>query len=243
MELSIGLPEGLLLRLSHGELTLFENDWKTVRRQIDLSILDGAQIADVTWSHKLWAAVVSVPERNQLFRWDAYTQALVEFAGTGESGRRDGKVSHAKFAATSGSIEDPDGRIWIVDRDSSSLRYLEFDMDKGDGDPQVVTLVGRHGAGWQDGPAEEAKLRTPESVNILYDGSIVIADTGNNAVRVLDRETQELRTVLGGPEIDEDEADFTENIVLDRPHTVDVADGELWVVDDNGRHHVEVAPV
>lgn len=243
MELSIGLPEGLLLRLSRGELTLFENDWKTVRRQIDLSILEGAPIADVTWSHKLWAAVVVVPQRHQLFRWDAYTNALVEFAGTGESGRRDGRVAQAKFAGTSGSIEAPDGRIWIVDRDSSSLRYLEFDMDKGDADPHVVTVIGRHGAGWVDGGVEEAKLSAPESVNILNDGSIVIADTGNDAVRVLDLETQEIRTIMGGVGLEEADTDFTDDVVLRRPYLVDVADGELWVVDDNGRHHVEVAPV
>lgn len=243
MELSIGLPEGLMLRLSNGQLSLLENDWKTVRRQIDLSVLDGAQIADITWSHKLTAAVVAVAERNQLFRWDAYTNALVEFAGAGESGRRDGKVAHAKFAATCGTVEDPEGRIWLVDRDSSSLRYLSFDMDKGDGDPHVVTVIGKHGAGFQDGPAETAKLQSPESVNILYDGSVVIADTGNQAIRVLERESMELRTVAGGPNLTQDQIDFEEAIELQRPHLVEVADGEVWVIDDNGRHHVEIAPV
>ncbi|WP_231559505.1 integrase [Kocuria sp. ZOR0020] len=243
MELSIGLPEGLLLRLSNGDLTLYEDDWKTVRRQIDLSILEGAQIADITWSHKLWAAVVAVPERNQLFRWDAYTNALVEFAGTGEPGRRDGKVAHAKFAATCGTVEDSDGRVWLVDRDSSALRYLEFDLDKGDGDPHVVTVVGRHGAGYADGAADEARLSAPESVHILYDGSVVVADTGNHAIRVLDRESLELRTVVGGPDLTEADTDFSDDMVLQRPHLVEVADGELWVVDDNGRHHVEVTPV
>ncbi|NHU85255.1 integrase [Kocuria sp. JC486] len=243
MELSIGLPEGLLLKLSGGELTLFEKDWTTVRRQIDLSILEGAPIADITWSHKLWAAVVAVPDRHQLFRWDAYTNALVEFAGTGEPGRRDGRVAHAKFAATCGTIEDSEGRIWLVDRDSSSLRYLEFDLDKGDADPHVVTVIGRQGAGYVDGEAGQAKLSAPESVHILYDGSVVVADTGNNAVRVLDLETQELRTVLGGPELTQEDTDFTEDIVLNRPYLVEVADGELWVTDDNGRHHVEVVSV
>lgn len=243
MELSIGLPEGLMLRLSNGQLCLLENDWKTVRRPIDLSVLDGAQIADITWSHKLTAAVVAVPERNQLFRWDAYTNALVEFAGTGESGRRDGKVAHAKFAATCGTVEDPDGRIWLVDRDSSSLRYLSFDMDKGDGDPHVVTVIGKHGAGFHDGASETAKLQSPESVNILYDGSVVIADTGNQAIRVLERESMELRTVAGGPNLTQDQIDFEEAIELRRPHLVEVADSEVWVIDDNGRHHVEIAPV
>ncbi|MDO5619505.1 integrase [Kocuria sp.] len=243
MELSIGLPEGLLLRLSQGELTLYEDDWKTVRRHIDLSVLHGAQISDVTWSHKLLAAVVAVPERNQLFRWDAYTNALVEFAGTGESGRRDGKVAHAKFAGTCGTVEDSNGRVWLVDRDSSSLRYLTFDTDKVDGDPHVVTVIGKHGSGFQDGEAEHAKLLAPESVNILYDGSVVIADTGNQAIRVLDQESMEVRTVAGGPELTEDQIDFEDGIRLERPYLVEVADGELWAVDDNGRHHVEVAPV
>ena len=92
MELSIGLPDGLLMSAGDGtELTLYEADHTTVRRRINCSVLEGARIADIVWSHKLSAVVAAVPDKNQLFRWDPYTDALQEYGGTGEPGRRDGK--------------------------------------------------------------------------------------------------------------------------------------------------------
>ena len=95
MELSIGLPDGLLMNAGDGsELTLYEADHCTVRRRIDCSVLKGARMADIVWSHKLSAVVAAVPERHRLYRWDAYTDELQEWAGTGEPGRRDGTVSY-----------------------------------------------------------------------------------------------------------------------------------------------------
>lgn len=239
MELSIGLPDGLLMRLTEGNvLTLFEKDHETVRRTVDCSVLGGAPIADMVWSHKLSAVIVAVPSLHRLFRWDPYTDVLYEFAGTGESGRRDGKAAQAKFAATVSITEDGNGTLWLIDRDSSSLRCIEIDTDKPDGGPQVCTVVGRAGAGFTDGPADQAQLDHPEDLQILYDGSIVIADTGNDAIRHLDPASRELDTVYGGGT--EGSVEFDDDIELKRPVRVTVADSELWVEDDNGRHRLEL---
>jgi len=239
MELSIGLPDGLLMSAGDGsELTLYEADHTTVRRRIDCSVLAGARMADIVWSHKLSAVVAAVPDRNQLFRWDAYTDVLQEWAGTGEPGRRDGRVAQAKFAATVSITEGGDGRLWFVDRDSSSLRCLTIDTDRPDGDPHVVTVVGRHGAGYQDGPATEARLDHPEDLQMLYDGSVVVADTGNHALRHADVTDGEVTTICGGPDQVPDELS-DDDLVLQSPVRVTVADSQLWVEDANGRHQVE----
>ncbi|WP_233542866.1 NHL repeat-containing protein [Kocuria tytonis] len=239
MELSIGLPDGLLMSAGDGTaLTLYEADHTTVRRRIDCAVLEGARMADIVWSHKLSAVIAAVPERNRLFRWDAYTDSLQEWAGTGEAGRRDGKVAQAKFAATVSITEAGDGTLWLVDRDSSSLRRLEINTDRPDGDPRVTTVVGRHGAGYLDGPAADARLAHPEDLQILYDGSVVVADTGNHALRHVDLTDLEVTTVYGGPEREADEL-AGEDVVLDTPVRVTVADSQLWVEDRNGRHLVE----
>ena len=239
MELSIGLPDGLLVDAGDGTgLTLLEADHTTVRRRIGCEVLGGARISDIVWSHKLSAVVAAVPQRHQLFRWDVHSEALQEWAGTGEPGRRDGKVAQAAFAATVSITEAGDGRLWFVDRDTSALRFIEVDTDRPDGAPRVVTVVGRRGAGYQDGPAAEARLSRPEDLQMLYDGSVVVADTGNHAIRHVDTENWEVTTIAGGPEQGRDEfAD--EDVVLDRPVRVTVADGQLWVQDSNGRHQVE----
>ena len=239
MELSIGLPDGLLMSADDGtELTLYEADHATVRRRIDCSVLEGARISDIVWSHKLSAVVAAVPQRHQLFRWDAHTDSLQEWGGTGEPGRRDGKVAQAKFAATVSITEAGDGTLWFVDRDTSSLRCLVVDTDRPDGDPHVVTVVGRHGAGYLDGPAADARFDHPEDLQILYDGSVVVADTGNHALRHVDRTDREVTTIYGGPEQRADELG-DEDVVLDAPTRVTVADSHLWVEDRNGRHLVE----
>jgi hypothetical protein len=239
MELSIGLPDGLLMRLTEGNvLTLLEKDHETVRRTVDCSVLGGAPVVDMVWSHKLSAVIVAVPSLHKLFRWDPYTDDLYEFAGTGEPGRRDGKAAQAKFAATVSITEDGDGTLWLIDRDSSSLRRIDIDTDKPDGAPQVTTVVGRAGAGFTDGPSDSAQLDHPEDLQILYDGSIVIADTGNDAIRHLVPGSQELETVYGGDATAA--AEFEDDIELHRPVRVTVADSELWVDDDNGRDRLDL---
>lgn len=239
MELSIGLPDGLLMRAGDGpSLILYEADHTTVRRTIDCSCLNGAPMADIVWSHKLSAVIAAVPARHQLFRWDPYTDTLQEWAGTGEPGRRDGKVAQAKFAAPVSITECGDGRLWFVDRESSSLRYIEIDTDRPDGDPRVVTVIGRHGAGFADGPADQAKLEDPADLQVLYDGSIVVADTGNHAIRHLDTPRGEVFTIYGGPDQGGDEYDEGD-VILVSPTRVTVADSQLWVEDRNGRHMLE----
>ena len=54
-----------------------------------------------------------------------------------------------------------------------------------DGAVSTVTGNGFFDWGLVDGPAHEARLQRPGGVTMHHDGSVIIADTGNNRVRRL----------------------------------------------------------
>ena len=53
-------------------------------------------------------------------------------------------------------------------------------------DGKLITVAGQLGvSGFADGDAATAKFNAPVGLKIAPDGSIVIADTGNNVIRRL----------------------------------------------------------
>jgi hypothetical protein len=50
----------------------------------------------------------------------------------------------------------------------------------------VQTVVGHEGvAGWSDGISQQARLNKPTSISCLADASFIIADAGNNCLRLV----------------------------------------------------------
>jgi hypothetical protein len=87
----------------------------------------------------------------------------------------------------------PDGsRLWVVDSESSALRYVH--------DGQLHTVVGQglFDFGYVDGPAAEALLQHPLGVCALDNGTVLVADTYNGAVRRYDPGTGTVDTVAAG---------------------------------------------
>jgi hypothetical protein len=92
------------------------------------------------------------------------------------------------MAQPSGLSADGD-RLWIADSETSALRWISDDV--------LHTAVGQglFDFGHVDGPAKEALLQHPLGVAALPDGSVLIADTYNNAVRRYDPSTETVSTV------------------------------------------------
>lgn len=61
----------------------------------------------------------------------------------------------------------------------------------------MYTLAGNASAGFVDGPAADARFDTPGDIAVDDDGYIYIADTLNNAIRLVDPTTGEVSTVSG----------------------------------------------
>lgn len=142
---------------------------------------------DLTWSHVLNRAVITMAGIHQMWMFDPVTQGLAVLAGTTQEGLVDGPVVMSWWAQPSGVDELPDGRLVVADSETSAVRLL---------DPRtmrVSTLVGEglFDYGHVDGPAATARLQHPLGVTALPDGRIAVADTYNGSIRIIDEQGAE----------------------------------------------------
>lgn len=81
----------------------------------------------------------------------------------------------------------------------SAIIFLGLAASIQAADLEIVTLAGtgEKGFGGDGGPAAAAKLDNPFGVVVGPDGDIYFCDTGNHAVRKIDRETGVITTVAG----------------------------------------------
>ena len=139
-------------------------------------------------THQLW--VLHLAE-------DPADNTVAVLAGTSNEGIRDGAAHEAWFAQPSGLATSADGsRVWIADSETSALRSIAVTDDGF----EVTTHVGQglFDFGHVDGPADEALLQHPLGVAELPDGSVVVADTYNGALRRFDPAKGEVSTLTTG---------------------------------------------
>ncbi|MEU6645017.1 NHL domain-containing thioredoxin family protein [Saccharomonospora sp. NPDC046836] len=147
---------------------------------------------DVRWWDAVGGVVVAMAGNHTLSVFDPVAATVSRFAGTTVEGLRDGAAGEAFFAQTSGLAVAKD-RLWLVDAETSALRWIE---PSGDGFT-VYTAVGTDlfSFGHRDGKAPHALLQHPLGVAVLPDGSVAIADTYNGAIRRYDPATGEVTTL------------------------------------------------
>jgi hypothetical protein len=85
----------------------------------------------------------------------------------------------------------PSGNFLVSDTTRHQLVELA-----GDGET-VVRRIGSGARGFDDGTAEAATFSEPQGLALLDDGSVVVADTVNHALRRLDLATGEVTTLAG----------------------------------------------
>ena len=164
---------------------------------------------DVVWWPALSAVVVAMAGTHQLVAFDPLAESVALLAGTGHEGLVDGKLDTAWFAQPSGLAVSGD-RLWVADSETSALRFVDADV--------VHTAIGRglFAFGHKDGDATEALLQHPLGVTALPDGSVVICDTYNGAIRRYDPATNVVTTLAKD---------------LAEPSAAFVSDGVLVVVE------------
>ncbi|EHR63885.1 NHL domain-containing thioredoxin family protein [Saccharomonospora cyanea] len=154
---------------------------------------------DVRWWDAANGVVVAMAGNHTLSLFDPVEGTISRFAGTTVEGLRDASAAEAFFAQTSGLAVTGE-RLWLVDAETSALRYVERDGgDAGDAGGFVVrTAVGQDlfTFGHRDGAADSALFQHPLGVTVLPDGAIGVADTYNGAVRRFDPVTGEVTTLL-----------------------------------------------
>lgn len=106
--------------------------------------------------------------------------AIVTLAGTGEAGARGdgGPAAAAQLNAPSGVAFGPDGSLYIADTENHRIRRVS-----PGGLISTIAGTGAPGFSGDGGPATGAQLTSPGSVALGADGSLFVADTGNQRIR------------------------------------------------------------
>src|SRR5207253_1860317 len=135
---------------------------------------------------------------HRIRRVDARSGIITTVAGNGEGGYggEDGPAVHASLNEPHGIAIGrrgnplgaravklgPDGTVYILERQGSSLRSV----DPATGIITTVAGTGARGYSGDGGPALAAVFDAPKEMAIDRDGSLLIVDTENHAIRRFD---------------------------------------------------------
>ena len=161
---------------------------------------------------------------------DLATRQVTTVAGNGQQGApADGSIAaESPLVDPRAVTADREGRIYILERSGHALRIVD-----GDGKIRTVVGTGQAGHSGDDGPGRKATLNGPKHLCLDRDGSVIIADTENHAIRrYLPKEDRIVKLAgtgkkgtagLGGPPT---------QVELFQPHGVTIGPkGELYIVD------------
>jgi thiol-disulfide isomerase/thioredoxin len=184
------------VRLATGEVTTVAGSGRQWRSTVDDRPHDALAVDlsspwDLAWYDD--RVIVAMAGIHQLWWFDPVKRTAGVYAGTTVEALRDGPLPDVWLAQPSGLSVSTDGRrLWVADSETSALRYVE--------DHVLHTAVGQglFDFGHVDGPADQALFQHPLGVCALPDGSVLVADTYNGAVRRYDPATALVSTVVDG---------------------------------------------
>src|SRR5207248_7983545 len=163
---------------------------------------------------------------------DLETGAIASFAGTGQAEHNgDGGPAHAAgiFGARAVKVA-VDGTVYILERQGSSLRAV----DPQTGIIRTLAGTGARGYGGDGGPALGAVFDAPKEMAIDRDGSVLIVDTENHAIRRFEPRAGTVTALAGGHQGGGGDGGPATAAGLDRPHGAVVGpDGALYIGDTN----------
>jgi sugar lactone lactonase YvrE len=97
-------------------------------------------------------------------------------AGDGSAGYLDGPAAQARFNGPIGVAVDANGNVYVADTYNDRIRKIAPDG-------QVSTIAGAGQPGFADGDRNTSLFDTPCGVVVTADGSLIVADTGNDRLR------------------------------------------------------------
>ncbi|MBA3355956.1 MAG: redoxin domain-containing protein [Pyrinomonadaceae bacterium] len=167
---------------------------------------------------------------HQIWKLDLEKEAVSTFAGSGREARLDGSLLEAGFAQPSGLATDGQS-LFVADSESNIIRAI--DLSSG----QVKTVVGGDlfKFGDVDGLGDDVRLQHPLGIFAL-DGRVLIADTYNHKIKLLDPAARSVKTLFGTGKPGQTDGNSPS---LYEPGGLSVADNRLYVADTNN-HAVRV---
>ncbi|BFH69923.1 hypothetical protein J27TS7_26640 [Paenibacillus dendritiformis] len=128
---------------------------------------------------------------------------LTTVAGSGLAGWKDGAGSEARFNEPRDVAVAEDGSLYVADALNHVIRRI-------DGNGNVTTLNARSkriveyapgavaaGGDYADGKLSECKFNEPSSLAFTPSGDLVVSDTGNQRLRLIDLKRKRVTTLAG----------------------------------------------
>ena len=132
--------------------------------------------ADVAVSPNGWLAIAD--RNNHRIRVFGVDGQLTTVAGSGSATFADGKGNAASFYYPEGVAVSVEGDILVADTYNNRIRRVALDGT-------VTTLAGSGSSGFTDGPLLSAALYRPGGLVEISKGVIVVADSYNHRIRIL----------------------------------------------------------
>jgi DNA-binding beta-propeller fold protein YncE len=178
------------------------------------------------------ALYIAMAGPHQIWKLDLDAQKISTFAGTGREARHDGPREAAGFAQPSGLTTDGQ-HLYVADSESNVIRAIELNTQEG----AVRTLAGGDlfEFGDVDGTGDDVRLQHPLGVT-AYGDKVLIADTYNHKIKLLDPRNGTVKTFLGKGK--PGQADGAAPSFYE-PGGLSIAGGKLYIADTNN-HAVRV---
>jgi len=167
---------------------------------------------------------------------DLASGVIQTFAGTGQA-EHSGDGGPARAAGIFGARAvklGPDGTVYILERQGSSLRAV----DPKTGIISTVAGTTTRGYSGDGGPALAAVFNAPKEMAIDRDGSVLIVDTENHAIRRFDPRAGTVTALAGGRQGGGGDGGPATAAGLDRPHGAVVAPNGAIYLGDTNNHRI-----
>jgi streptogramin lyase len=167
---------------------------------------------------------------------DLVLRTIITFAGTGaaeHSGDGGPAAQAGVFGARAVKVA-ADGTVYILERQGSSLRAV----NPKTGIIGKIAGTGARGFGGDGGAALDAVFDAPKEMALDHDGSLIIVDTENHAIRRIDRASGIVTTIAGGRQGPHGDGGPATAAGLDRPHGAVVGPGGAIYIGDTNNHRV-----
>lgn len=165
---------------------------------------------------------------NNAIRKVAPDGSVSTLAGGGEPGYLDGNGRAARFNGPVGVAVDREGNVYVADTYNDRIRRIGRDGT-------VTTLAGSGSPGSLDGTGTAAAFDTPSAIVVDKNGLLFVADTGNDAIRRIDKDG--VVTTLAAPIEDEQRPLLRRPVALALTH-----DGYLYIGGGAGGRIVQLDP-
>lgn len=160
-------------------------------------------------------------ENFRIRKVDGRTKTIITVAGNGGLGYSgdNGPAIYASLNMPMSLCFDQMGNLYIADSGNHRIRMV--DMATG----IIMTVAGNGEAGYSGdgGKATSCNLNFPEGVAVDNEGNIYIADSGNNRIRMAERRSGIIRTIVGGDALKE-QLDHPSGLAVDPNRGLYIAD-------------------